>query len=50
MGILIKNTLAILPTEHGHTVDRHDLYLEGADIAGIEFPELCRRFVAWALE
>ena len=36
MGILIKNTLAILPAEHGHTVGRHDLYLEGTDIAGID--------------
>ena len=40
MGILIKNTLAILPAEHGHDVGRHDLYIEGADIVGIdEAPE-----------
>ena len=44
MGILIKNTLAILPAEHGHTVGRHDLYLEGADIAGID--EAPAEFVA----
>lgn len=40
MGILIKNTLAILPAEDGHDVGRHDIYVEGTDIAGIdEAPE-----------
>jgi 5-methylthioadenosine/S-adenosylhomocysteine deaminase len=40
MGILIKNTLAMLPSEDGHAAGRHDLYVEGADIAGIdEAPE-----------
>ncbi len=36
MGILIKNTLAILPAEDGHAVGHHDLYVEGADIVGID--------------
>ena len=36
MGILIKNTLAILPAKDGHDVDRHDLYIEGSTIAGID--------------
>ena len=40
MGILIKNTLAILPADNGHDVGRHDLYIEGTDIVGIdEAPE-----------
>ncbi len=40
MGIIIKNTLAILPAEDGHAVGRHDLYVEGTDIVGIdEAPE-----------
>lgn len=36
MGILIKDTLAILPEGDGHTVGRHDLYLDGTDIVGID--------------
>ena len=36
MGILIKSALAVLPAEDGHAVGRHDIYLEGTDIAGID--------------
>ena len=36
MGILIKNALTILPDGDRHAVGRHDLYLEGTDIAGID--------------
>lgn len=36
MGLLTRNTLAILPASDAHTVGRHDLYIEGADIAGID--------------
>lgn len=36
MGILIKGTLAILPDGDGHAVGRHDIYIEGADIACID--------------
>lgn len=40
VGILIRNTLAVLPSGNGHAVGRHDLYVEGSDIAGIdEAPE-----------
>ena len=40
MGILIKNTLAILPDGDGHQTGRHDIYIEGSTIAGIdEAPE-----------
>ena len=36
MGILIKNALSVLPAKDGHAVGRHDLYLEGSDIVGID--------------
>ena len=36
MGLLIRNTLAVLPSGAGHAVGRHDLYIEGSDIAGID--------------
>ncbi|MBR3225300.1 MAG: amidohydrolase [Atopobiaceae bacterium] len=36
MGLLIRNTLAVLPADNGHTVGRHDLYVEGCEIAGID--------------
>ena len=36
MGMLISNTLAILPNGDGHSVGRHDIYVDGADIAGID--------------
>ena len=40
MSLLIRNTLAILPAGSGHAVGRHDLYIEGSYIAGIdEAPE-----------
>ncbi|MBQ9003766.1 MAG: amidohydrolase [Eggerthellaceae bacterium] len=40
MGLLIRNTLAVLPAGIGHATGHHDLYLEGGDIAGIdEAPE-----------
>ncbi len=29
LGILIRNTLAVLPDGNGHAVGRHDLYVEG---------------------
>ncbi len=38
--MLIHNTLTVLPAGEGHAVGRHDLYIEGSDIAGIdEAPE-----------
>ena len=36
MGILIKNALTVLPGEAGDAAARHDLYLEGTDIVGID--------------
>ena len=36
MGTLIKNTLAVLPADTTHEVARHDIYIEGTDIAGID--------------
>lgn len=36
MGILIRNTLAVLPEGAGHTCGQHDIYLEGTDIVGID--------------
>ena len=36
MGILISQVLAILPDGKGHAAGRHDLYIEGADIVGID--------------
>ena len=40
MGLLIRNTLAVLPNGNGHAVGRHDLCIEGDSIAGIdEAPE-----------
>ena len=36
MGMLISNTLAILPDSEGHTAGRHDIYVEGSVIAGID--------------
>ena len=40
MGILVSGALAVLPDHDAHAVGRHDLYLEGSVIAGIdEAPE-----------
>ena len=40
MGTLISNALAILPSAEGHSVGRHDIYVDGTDIVGIdEAPE-----------
>ena len=36
MGLLIKNALAVLPAEAGHDVGRHDIYVDGTDIVGID--------------
>ena len=36
MGMLIKNTLAVLPADSGHAVERHDIFIDGAIIAGID--------------
>ena len=36
MGLLIRNTLAILPAGSSHAIGRHDIYVEGSDIAGID--------------
>ncbi len=36
MGILIKNTLAVLPQGDGYAAARHDIYVDGTDIAGID--------------
>ena len=36
MGILIENTLAVLPADKGHDVRRCSIYLEGQDIVGID--------------
>lgn len=36
MGILIKDTLATLPDGDGISVGRHDIYIDGADIVGID--------------
>ncbi len=44
MGLLISNTLAILPDGDGHSVARHDLYVEGSVISGID--EAPQGFVA----
>lgn len=36
----IRDTLAVLPAGNGHAVGRHDLYIEGGDIVGVdEAPE-----------
>ena len=40
MGTIIANTLAILPDGTGHAAGRHDIFIEGSDIVGIdETPE-----------
>lgn len=40
MGILVSQALAVLPEGMSHRVGRHDLYVEGTDIVGIdEAPE-----------
>ncbi|MCR4871818.1 MAG: amidohydrolase [Atopobiaceae bacterium] len=40
MGTIIANTLAILPDGTGHAAGRHDIFIEGSDIVGIdEAPE-----------
>ena len=40
LGLLIRNTLAVLPAGDGHAAGRHDLYIEGSAIAAIdEVPE-----------
>ncbi len=44
MGTLISNTLAILPSGETHTAGRHDIYVDGTDIVGID--EAPRGFVA----
>jgi hypothetical protein len=36
MGLLIRNVLAVLPAGQAHAVARHDLYVEGNQIAGID--------------
>ena len=36
MGLLIANTLAILPDADGHAIGRHDLYVDGTVIVGID--------------
>ena len=36
MGILISHALAVLPDGAGHCVGRHDIYVEGTDIVGID--------------
>ena len=36
MGTLIKGTLAVLPGEDGLSTGRHDIYVEGSVIAGID--------------
>ena len=36
MGLLIRNTLAVLPAGDGHAVGRHNLYIEGGGIAAID--------------
>lgn len=36
MGILISNALSVLPDGEGLSVDRHDIYVDGTDIAGID--------------
>ena len=36
MGVLIKDTLAVLPADAEHAVGRHDIYIEGSDIVGID--------------
>ena len=36
MGMIIANTLAILPDGTGHAAGRHDIYIEGSDIVGID--------------
>ena len=36
MGILIRNTLAVLPAGDGHAAGRHDLYVTGSFISGID--------------
>ena len=41
MGILIKNALSVLPAKDGHAVGRHDLYLDGSDIVGIDTAPAC---------
>jgi len=36
VGLLIRNTLAVLPAGNAHAAGRHDLYIDGPDIAGID--------------
>ena len=36
MGILISDTLALLPSGDGHAAGHHDIYVEGTDIVGID--------------
>ncbi len=36
MRLLVKDALAVLPDGGGHRVGRHDIYIEGGDIAGID--------------
>ena len=44
MGILIKGALAVLPDGAGHAAGRHDIYVDGTDIVGID--EAPQGFVA----
>ncbi|MBR3314135.1 MAG: amidohydrolase [Atopobiaceae bacterium] len=40
MGLLIRDTLAVLPAGNGHVAGRHDIYIARGDIVGIdEAPE-----------
>lgn len=40
MGILIKNALAVLPDGDGLSTGRHDIYVDGTDIVGLDaWPE-----------
>ena len=36
MGIQITNTLAVLPQGMGHEVGRHDIFIQGSEIVGID--------------
>jgi len=38
MGILIANALSVIPDGEGISVGRHDIYVNGTDIAGIDEP------------
>ena len=48
MGLFIRNTLAVLPAGDGHAAGRHDVYIEGGDIAlgslALDFRLIGQRF------